>query len=294
MSNGKRAAVVAGLIVVVAALVAGSLITHSRHSTTAAERKENVDQGAASQQEAAEKQQRLIREKLARDKAELDRSFEEWKPADWPAAPGGTWGGMPRHLAEQGNSAAQAWVGQDIQSRLGDYRAAIPWFEKAANQGDADAMVSLAAIYANAGLYKNEGKGDLPVDPEKALFWYRKAAQMGNKDAMWLLGSIYEEGRLTTPNYLEALKWYEMAAEAGNVTASIRLGNMYEGGRGVQKDNVQVYKWYSIACADSARLLRHLDAPSCGWRDAVASEMTSADVMRAQALASEWEREHRK
>ncbi len=293
MSSDKRAAFVAGLALVVAVLAAVSLFTATRHRITAAEPKASILQRAEGRETA---KQRSIREKLARDRAELDRSFNEWKSDDTrnvPKAAPGTWGGMPRRLADQGNSAAQNWVGDDIRSRLRDYGAALPWYERAADQGDSDAMLSLAIIYANGDPLK-KGRGDSLIDPEKALFWYRKSAETGNKVAMWILGETYEEGRLTTPDYREALKWYTLAAEAGDVTASIRLGDMYERGRGVQKNNVEVYKWYSIACSDSARFDHHPDAPVCDSRDELVSGMSSADVMQAQAVASEWEREHRK
>ncbi len=57
-----------------------------------------------------------------------------------------------------------------------DYVKAHEWYEKAAADGDAVAMVSLGALYAN-------GDG-VPKDYAKALAWLEKAAAIGNAEAL--------------------------------------------------------------------------------------------------------------
>jgi uncharacterized protein YdaT len=56
-----------------------------------------------------------------------------------------------------------------------DYAKAREWYEKAADNGNAPAMVSLGLLYEN-------GKG-VPQDYAKAREWYEKAAAKDNADA---------------------------------------------------------------------------------------------------------------
>ena len=53
-----------------------------------------------------------------------------------------------------------------------DYVKANEWFQKAAEQGNADAQCNLGVMYA-------EGQG-VEVDNAKANEWYQKSAEQGN------------------------------------------------------------------------------------------------------------------
>ncbi len=57
-----------------------------------------------------------------------------------------------------------------------DYSEGLKWFRKAAEQGDADAQLGLAAMYS-------QGKG-VPEDDDEAIKWLRKAAAQGNAQAV--------------------------------------------------------------------------------------------------------------
>ena len=59
--------------------------------------------------------------------------------------------------------------------------------KKAAEQGDAEAQLSLGSRYAY-------GVG-VPADHAEAVRWYRKAAEQGDGDAQFNLGKMYYEGR---------------------------------------------------------------------------------------------------
>ena len=69
----------------------------------------------------------------------------------------------------------------------GRYDIALDEFLAAANQGSAEAQVSLAVMFEN-------GQGVLR-DYEKALTWYRKAADQGHFGAQNNLGLMYAAGR---------------------------------------------------------------------------------------------------
>ena len=52
-----------------------------------------------------------------------------------------------------------------------NYKKAIEWYEKAAEQGDAEAQYNLGVMYEN-------GQG-VDVNYKKAIEWYEKAAEQG-------------------------------------------------------------------------------------------------------------------
>ena len=94
-----------------------------------------------------------------------------------PGAPAlGIW--LPQ--AEQGDAAAQTYVGEIYEKGLGippDYGAAALWYRKAAEQGSAPAAINLGSLYAR-------GLG-VPKDPQQALVWYARAA--GQTDGVALV-----------------------------------------------------------------------------------------------------------
>lgn len=201
-------------------------------------------------------------------------------------------------LAEQGNSAAQKWMGAEARDRQHDLQMAISWFQQAANHGDTEAMDNLGAIFAGGESQTNQTVSDAQVDSMRALYWYGKSASLGDANAMGAIASIYQEGRLTGQSESEAIAWYEMAAKTepslnkvhgASVNFAGALGDIYYKGTEVEQDKLQAYQWYAIACADAARLNRPGDS-SCASRSKVASELSPIEVAKAQALASEWER----
>lgn len=82
-------------------------------------------------------------------------------------------------LAEQGDRAAQNYVGEIYEKGLGaapDYAFAAAWYRKAAEQGDARAQL-------NIGHLIEKGLG-VKKDPVEALNWYRKASGMSGNIAL--------------------------------------------------------------------------------------------------------------
>ena len=62
---------------------------------------------------------------------------------------------------------------------------------------------------------------------------------------------------------------------------------MYGTGQGVPQDYVEAHKWYNLAAA--AAHLGQLQESAAGARNALAKQMTAAQVAEAQQRASEWQ-----
>ena len=120
-----------------------------------------------------------------------------------------------------------------------DYAAAVKWYRKAAEQGNAAAQFSLGWMYA-------KGFGVAQDDTESGK-WWRKAAEQGDANAQSNLGWMYQNGHGVVKDDAEAVKWFRKAAERGNATGQSNLGWMYANGFGVAQDYAEAVKWYRKA-----------------------------------------------
>jgi TPR repeat protein len=151
---------------------------------------------------------------------------------------------------------------------------AASWLQTAAKHGDSEAQFSLGIAY---------GQGSLgTTDYREALNWLQKSAKQGHPDAQVSLGQMYEHGEGVKPNYSMAAKWYRKAAEhvpdlGGAGQGRNDLGILYEQGLGVPKDFVQAYVWISLANGDVSY---------------AKDNMTPAQVLDAERMASEWKGRH--
>ena len=81
----------------------------------------------------------------------------------------------------------------------GKYNEAAEWFEKAANQGYAEAQYKLGVCYD-----KGLGVGQ---SYEKAAYWFKKAANQGYAYAQFYLGVCYEKGLGVKKDLQKAKFW---------------------------------------------------------------------------------------
>lgn len=116
-----------------------------------------------------------------------------------------------------------------------NYNAALRWFRRAADLGNADAMMGMSWIYGN-------GRG-VPQDDAEALRWLKISAEHGNAVAMWLVGADYQNGKVVPQDYAEAMRWYKKSADIGNADAMGRIGSLYADGLGVPQDYVEAMRW---------------------------------------------------
>jgi TPR repeat protein len=86
---------------------------------------------------------------------------------------------------------------------LKDDKQAVYWYQKAADQGYAEAQSILGVMYAN-------GKGVLK-DDKQAVYWYQKAADQGLAEAQYNLGFMYVNGKGVLKDYKQAVYWCQHA-----------------------------------------------------------------------------------
>lgn len=112
-----------------------------------------------------------------------------------------------RAAAEQ----ADAGVGNVpavLPAEGGDVPEARRWLRRAAEQGHAEAQMTLGAM-------SMEGRG-VPRDDAEAARWLRRAAEQGHAEAQLVLGLMYVEGRGVSRDYVQAHKWFDLAATSGD------------------------------------------------------------------------------
>jgi TPR repeat protein len=110
--------------------------------------------------------------------------------------------------ANGGDAAAAVLVGDSYAAGNGvarDLKQAAAWYQKAADKGDINGELHLAA------LYRDGGKG-FPRDMTQAAAWYRKAAEQGDVGAQGTLGTLYSMGQGVEQSYVEAYYWLDLAA----------------------------------------------------------------------------------
>ena len=93
-----------------------------------------------------------------------------------------------------------------------NHQEAIKWFQKAADQGYADAQSNLGACYDN-------GNG-VAQDYQEAVKWYRRAADQGIAIAQFNLGLCYATGKGVPQDYVQAHKWANLSAASGKPGAT--------------------------------------------------------------------------
>ena len=147
-----------------------------------------------------------------------------------------------RKAANQGGAYGQNNLGYMYRHGYGvekDYKEAVKWYRKAANQGHASSQNNLGHMYQN-------GYG-VEKDYKEAVKWYRKAANQGHAYGQYNLGNMYYSGYGVEKDYKEALKWYRKAANQGDAYGQTGLGDMYYSGYGVEEDYKEAVKWYRKA-----------------------------------------------
>jgi uncharacterized protein len=137
-----------------------------------------------------------------------------------------------------------------------------------------------AAAQDRLGLLYHDGHG-VPKSYEEAKRWFTKAAENGHAGAQVNLGTIYLVGHGFYQSDQMALVWFRKAAEQKDALALAKLGVMYARGQGVSRDFVQAHMWYNLSAAQGEK--RSAEA-----RDALAKQMTPAQIAEAQKLAREW------
>jgi uncharacterized protein len=110
-------------------------------------------------------------------------------------------------------------------------------------------------------------------------------AQRGNARALGLLGFLYEHGLGEPQIYSVAADLYCRGAVQGDPFSQAMLGLMYDKGHGLPLNFVLAYTWLNLAAAHASGNQRDAYAR---FRDAVASKMTTNEILEAQHLIASW------
>jgi TPR repeat protein len=148
--------------------------------------------------------------------------------------------------ADQGSAAAQLNIGLMHENGRGvkrNYAEAMRWYKLAAEQTYTAAFIALGNMYVT-------GNGVQQAYAE-ALSWYRKAADQGIAEAQSAVGEYYENGKGVQQDHAEALSWYRKAADQGHAGAQYSIGQLYEKGEGVEQDDAKALSWYLEAAKDN-------------------------------------------
>jgi len=123
-----------------------------------------------------------------------------------------------RVKAEQGDAWSQAMLGAlySHEGVLQDYKEAVKWYTKAAEQGNYSSQFSLGLMY-------NDGTG-VPQDYKEAVKWYTKAAEQGLDGAQFFLGLMYVKGEGVLKDYVMAHMYWNIAAVSGHKDAIYNRG----------------------------------------------------------------------
>lgn len=97
--------------------------------------------------------------------------------------------------------------------KIGQYKEALKWFEKAAELNHADAQNNIGIYYSTGRIGK--------IDYNKAFYYFSKAADQSYIHAQYNLGLCYERGRGVGKDLDKAEFWYQKAAEQGYKNAYI-------------------------------------------------------------------------
>ena len=151
-------------------------------------------------------------------------------PADATAsAPGVDLATLAKHASEAIEACSKAaadrpdiahYVALLARAKIaaGAYDEAIQLYRKAADAGDARAMVSL-------GLLMEDGD-HLPKDVKGAYALYEKAAERGNADGAINLGVALRRAKSSKRTRLARSRLFKQAAEAGSARATYRSGGL--------------------------------------------------------------------
>ncbi len=156
----------------------------------------------------------------------------------------------------------------------------MPWIRTKAGNAQRPGHALQPASYRSSS--HESSATAVPVSELERL---RQLAEAGDATAQFALGARYATGEEVVQDYASAARWFSLAADQGHVVAQATLGAYYWAGRGVPEDLYKAYFWSVLAQSggDEGSKLRLAS---------LASSMSRREVIRAQAEANEWIRQH--
>ena len=146
-----------------------------------------------------------------------------------------------RVSAELGDIESQFSLGKHYSTAPNiDYREAVHWFRKAAEQEHAEAAYHLGLM-----LLFGDDDGE-NFDEKESAKWMIFAAEHNHEDAFFDAGWMLHEGFGIERDDVKAVDYYRKAAKKNNPEAINGLGCMYANGFGVKKDEVFAFRYFKL------------------------------------------------
>lgn len=139
--------------------------------------------------------------------------------------------------AKAGDISAQMTIAKCFMD-AGKRLYALPWYEKAADKGNSQALHELTYFYE--GHYVG-----VDADPVKAEIVRKKALEANNPKAFLKMASQYYTGSGVEKDRIKAFQYYMKAAELGDDEGMAEVGVCYLNGDGVIKNDEQAFRWLS-------------------------------------------------
>jgi hypothetical protein len=158
---------------------------------------------------------------------------------------------------------------------------AFDLFQKAADQGHAEAICHLASMHESV---RWTAQGEILTDVITAEQLLRTAAEKGHADAQYRLARYVEDvyPEPSEADLKEKVRLLELAAKQGHAAALLKLARMYAEGDGVDKCNLSASRYLSRAIAHGSNL-----GPKRQCRLAGMFE-TGKIVQKDEAIAAHW------
>lgn len=168
-------------------------------------------------------------------------------------------------IAADNNSVEAAVTVATIYDQSKMYAEALPYYQKAADQGNALSEYKY-------GEYLCNGKGT-KVDKAKAATYLDKAVKHNIPNAMMMMGDLLYKGDGVQQDFGKAMTLYKLAAAKGNTAAVWDVGIMYKKGLGVKQNYVIALQWFADAAAKGMKdnFQKQLNEPNVeiknGWKN---------------------------
>lgn len=175
--------------------------------------------------------------------------------------------------AEQGDREAQFLLGNIYDQATHDGPEAMYWYEKAAQQGHAEALERVCHFYITDRNQMEKGiswcqkaadndvpfglaviggayavsAGGLEIDGAKALYYLIRADAAGSIDGTTQLGDLYYAGKLVPQDYQRSAALYRKAIAKGSSIGASSLARQYELGLGVPVEPNEAGRLYFLS-----------------------------------------------
>lgn len=136
------------------------------------------------------------------------------------------------------NATAQLILGQ-YYSMNGDIDRGLELIYKAANNGSAEALFTVAII-----LYNSSYRTTLM---EHIIEYYTKAAEQGYAAAQFNLWVLYSEGKDVALDMTKAIHWLTKVAEQGDAAAQNNLAIKYMDGESVPQNYSKAIEYFTLS-----------------------------------------------